>query len=216
MDEPNFITMVATCVIALVAVSGVVFTVFQLRAMRRSRDMQFSVQVLQELRAPEWVARYQQLYNAPRDVQAQERHACRQDFERILDRLEWIGIMIARRSVPGELAALLIGGLPLRCWYMLYEYIRRRRDERGHYARYVEDFTKRSVKFQIVYQPYKEWTKLKIRDEPEIELVPELIKMKILSEKELRWAKFKRRLQSIRNPKLRMPKDEWLKLRIPK
>ena len=135
----------------------------------------------------------------------------------ILDRLEWVGITVARGSIPIELAGLLIGGLPLRVWYMLSEYVERRRAERGHYARNTEDLVKRTLIFQIVRQPYTEWTKLTIGEKHTAELVPELVKMKILSKRELEWAKCKRRCRwwwkPWQRPKLRVPKHEWSELR---
>lgn len=213
MYDTNTITAIATCVLAFAAVFGGCFALRQLRAIRRSREMQFSVEVMQQLRAPEWIARYRLLYDSPRNAGLQETLPWRQDLELVLDRLEWIGITVARGSVPIQLAALLIGGLPLRVWYMLSEYVERRRAERGHYARNTEDLVRRTLKFQIVHQPYTEWTKLKIRGKDSVELVPELIKMKLLSKRELKWAKLKRRCRWQFKRKLRVPDDDWSKLR---
>jgi len=212
MASTNVATAIGTCILAGVAIVGGFIALRQLVGMRRSREMQFSVEVMQQLRTPEWVARYQVLYNSPRNAGLLEALPWHQDFELVLDKLEWIGITVATGSVPIRLPASLIGGLPLRVYYMLSEYVERRRAERGHYARNTEDLVRRTLKFQIVHQPYTEWTKLTTGGKDPVELVPELIKMKLLSKRELECAKLKRSCQWRFRRKLRVPDSDWSKL----
>ena len=205
--NPDLTTTICTIIIASVAISGVILSLHQLKAMRRSGDLQFAMQVIQELRSPHWINKFKQIYDTQGLDQIKTHKFLRNDSERVLDRLEWVGVMLARGSIPEDLTMKLIGGLPLRCWYKLGEYVKEVRKERGHYARFVEDFVRRSLKFQIAYVPREEWTKLNGK-----ELVHELLKMDIITTRELKVLKFKRHFWSMLNHKLRMNKEEWSKL----
>lgn len=207
--NPDLTTTIVTCIIAFVAILGVILSLHQLKSMRRSSDLQFAMQVMQELRSLEWTEKFKRIYDIQELNQIKTDNYLRNDSERALDRLEYVGIMLARGYIPEDLTVKLIGGLPLRCWYKLGEYVKEVRKERGHYARFMEDFVKRSLKFQIAYEPKEEWTKLNGK-----ELVHELLKMNIITIRELKILKFKRHLRSMLNHELRMNKEEWSKLKI--
>ena len=205
--NPDITTTIVTCIIAFVAILGVILSLHQLKAMRRSSDLEFAMQVIQELRSLEWIEKFKRIYDIQELNQIKTDIDLQNDSERVLDRLEWVGIMLARGSISEDLTVKLMGGLPLRCWYKLGEYVKEVRKERGHYARFMEDFVKRSLKFQIAHEPREEWTKLNGN-----ELVHELLKMNIITTRELKILKFKRHFRSMLNHKLRMNKEEWSKL----
>ena len=82
----------------------------------------------------------------------------------------------------------MFGGWPIRAWYRLGSYVIEKREQSGHYARYVEDFTKRSIKYQMKHYPKKEWTRLTVPNKPTEYLVEELTD-KLLSRSERIWAR---------------------------
>ena len=99
-----------------------------------------------------------------------------------------------------DIVMKLVGGLPIRVWYKLDKvgFIKDKREQRGHYARYAEYFTKKSIEYQIEYQPMEEWTKLNENKD----VLNELIKKKLISLKELRRLNFWRQFHALTNKKL--------------
>ncbi|MCZ7403030.1 MAG: hypothetical protein O8C61_12475 [Candidatus Methanoperedens sp.] len=206
-NNPNLASSFAALFIPLITFFGVVFTLSQLRVMRRSRDLEFALQVIKEIRSEDWIKKFIRIYKIQEPSKIKEDIGLVNDVERVLDRLEWIGIMLERDSIPEDLTMKLIGGLPLRCWYKLSAYVEEKRSDRGHYARFVEEFAKRSLKFQIVHEPKEEWTKLEKK-----ELVYELLKTNIIDSGELKYLKRKRYLLSMFDRKLKMTEEDWLNL----
>jgi hypothetical protein len=150
---------------------------WQVREMRRGRNADLVVQLFQQYRTTEAKQELEKVYKQPPEI-LEEWHKKDQavEIENILDRLEMLGILISQNVFDEELAIRLFGGMPVRSWYCLRSYIENRRKEQGHYARYVQEFAKRSIKYQIEHYPENEWTRLKKDSTPETNLVQELQK----------------------------------------
>lgn len=133
-------------------------TFLQLRSAQTRYKAQYGIDIMKELRTKEWRDRLRRIYSA--DYSRLKGTELESEAEYTLDKLEWVGIMLKEKVFPLNLVMMLIGGLPVRVWYKLFMLVDEKREERGHYAIYVEYFTKRALKYQIEYYPMGEWTKL--------------------------------------------------------
>ena len=169
----------------------VLITLLQLRATQTRDKAQYGIDIMKELRTKEWKERLGKIYST-NDSQLNGGEL-ESEAEYTLDKLEWVGIMLKEKVFPLNLVMKLIGGLPVRVWFKLFRLVDEKREERGHYAIYVEYFTKRALKYQIEYYPMGEWTKLRTE-----EILSELIiKGKLITVWILRLIYFKRWFHAI-------------------
>lgn len=187
----QIVAAIATWLLA----GGVVFAFQQVQQMRQGRNAQLAAQLYQQFRTPEAKQDFDKIYAiTPQILESWERAGQVAEVNYTLDSLEMLGLLISRGIFDETLAIRLFGGWPIRAWSRLSGYVERKRKEEGHYARYVEDFAKRSIKYQIEHYPKKEWTRLTIENKPTEYLVEEL-KDKLLSRRERGWAWFVRYLK---------------------
>jgi len=174
---------------------GIVFAIVQVQQMRQGRNAQLAVQLYQQFHTPDTKQDFDKIYKlTPTILKEWERAGQVTEVEYTLDSLEMLGILINRGIFDEALAIKLFGGWPIRAWSRLSGYVKRKRKERGHYARYAEDFAKRSIKYQIEHDPKDEWTSLTIRARKKENLVEDLAK-ELLSSRERGWAWFIRYLK---------------------
>lgn len=172
------------------------FTLFaiirQLRLNDKISRAQFGIEIMDKLRTEDWKNRLKEIYQA-KDDELKKDGKLVPEAEFTLDKFEWVGIMLNENIFPPNIVMKLIEGLPIRVWYKLDRvgFVKMRRKKRGHYARYAEYFTKKSIEYQIKYKPMEEWTKLDTEDE-------EAISSKIIKKKELISSQELRRLNRIR------------------
>lgn len=195
LDPINDILLAVTAVILLLTLLVIIYQLHQ--SLKISR-MQYGVLIMQELRTEKWREIFKNIYQAKNDEINDERKYL-PEVEYALDKFEWVGTMLDEHIFYTDLVMKLIGGLPIRVWYKLDEvgFVKKRRKERGHYAIFAEDFTKKSIEYQIKNMPMEEWTKLDNKD-----ILTELVKKKLISSKELWWLNLTRKKNSIRNRKL--------------
>ena len=208
---------VATSILAV----GIVFVFLQVRQAKRGTHAQLAVSLFKELRDKNILDTFREIYRLkPNDIRRLLTSTEKKDvklacsIEGVLDKFELLGALVAQGIIDERIAIESYGGPPvLRCLYQLGEnYIKEIRKQRGLFSKYVEDFAKRTVKYQIKHAPKDEWIHflkeipLK-RSEDRINLIEEL-KDKLLSSWELRWAKLIRRLRSICKPALRERQGE--------
>lgn len=202
----QIVAAIATWLLA----GGVVFVILQVQQMKRSTNAQLAVDLSRELRGIEVRENFLLIYRSIYEDNTLKDRKHRQELTEseyrkigdIVDLFELLGILVGRGIIDESLAIKLFKGPVIRCWTRLRQLIERRREDRGHYAKYFQDFAKLCVKYQMEHDSKNEWTKLQIDDEPP-EYVVEELKNELLSKKELRIAKLKRTLSSVRNHSLR-------------
>jgi len=190
------IEAIAACVTAFILSIAAIVAYLQVRTTRQTRNAQTAINLFQDLRKRESVETLRMIYNT--DYQggklinrATKKILSEEDLKKIgemLDRIELLGISVAHKALDEAFAMELFKGHPARCWVRLKEYIKAQRD-RGYYAEYVENFAKRSAKYQVRHYPTKKWTKLDGSD-----VVQEILKE--LSNNELRILRVKRFIRS--------------------
>ncbi len=188
-------TAIATMMGVFLALVGAWFAYRQLRGLRSQGDLEGAKAIMEELRRPDTVDTIRELYATVPD--ATRFHPRIQEFERVLDRLEWLGIMLGSGVINKKLCMTLAGAMAPRVWYVMEGYISLRGGQRGRYARNVRYLTKRSIQYQIKSEPRGEWPKLRIPDSrTEIDLVPVLLERGILTPWQFssakRWRRIKR------------------------
>jgi len=160
MCEVNWqaVEAVGTCAGVVVLVIAAVLALWkEFPEARRTRHAQAAMDIFRELRSQEQKDRLKGIENLQTEDIPPEMEA---DIGRVLDGLELLGAMVAARQVDEDVALRLVRGAPLRCWYKLRKYIAKRRDGRGHYARYMEYYAHLSLKYQYEKVPEAEWTRL--------------------------------------------------------
>jgi hypothetical protein len=197
---------IATCILA----GGILFVILQIWEQRRGRNAQLAISLSQEFRGIETREIFRLIYYSiyedgilkdTRSGQQLSESEYRKVAD-VIDKLEFIGVLVAGGIVDASLAINLFKGPSIRCWACLSGFIEGRREERGHYARYFQDFVKRSVKYQIEHDPRKEWTKLTLDKSLEKALVNEL-QFELLSPYERRIGYNKRWVKSLFVTRLR-------------
>ena len=191
---------IATCVLAV----SIFLAIWQAGEARRNRNAQLAVDLSQEFRGIETreVFRliYYSIYEGDDVLKDRRRGQQLNELEYrkvadVIDRMELVGVLVARGIVDESLAIGLFKRPLIGCWARLSGFIDRRREERGYYARYFQDSAKRCVKYQIEHDPRKEWIKLTIDNQPEEDLVKQL-QYELLSPFERRTAYGKRWVRS--------------------
>jgi len=201
----NTLGSLATWVLA----GSVWFAFWGIIEARRSTYAQVAVDLFQELRSDRTLKILRFIYSLKADEDVQKLPSIdKHSIDHVLDRLEMLGALVAQGIVNDRLAIEAYGGPPvLKCWYKLRGYINSVRDDRGLFCKYVEDFARRTVAYQIKHAPKDEWIhflkEIPVkRDEDRVNLI-ETLKSELLSKKELRIAKLKRTLRSTCNKSLR-------------
>jgi ribosomal protein S6 len=189
-----------TAIGIFVFVVGIGIAIWQIIEARRGRNAQLVAQLYQSLRTEKSKRILRKIYYAdPSKVKATVR---KEEIERVLDDISLIGLLVHRHIFDNTLAIRVFMPWGIRCWYKLNEYIKKIREERGqYYAKNLEDFAKRCVKYQIEHDPKEQWVCLTINGTHK-NLVEEL-KDTLLTEREFRIVKLKRTLRSIWKSSLR-------------
>lgn len=188
---------------------GIFLAFWQIREARKSTNAQVAIDLFRELRSDRTLEILRFIYSlkAEEDVQklpSTDKHG----IDHVLDRLEMLGVLVAQGIVNDRLAIEAYGGPPvLKCWYKLRGYINSVRNGRGLFCKYVEDFARRTVNYQIKHAPKSEWIhflkEIPVkRDEDKINLI-ETLKGELLSPWEQRFAYLERRIRSVLNKELR-------------
>jgi len=196
-----------------VLAGGIVLVFWQIVEARRSTNAEVAVELFRGLRSAEMLETLRFIYRLkPKDIR--NLHAIdKNNIESVLDKFELLGALVKQGIIDDRLAIEAYGGPPvLKCWYQLGEnYIKEIRKQRGLFCKYVEDFARRTMKYQIKHAPKDEWvhflkeTPVK-RDEDRINLI-ETLKDELLSPRERRQAMCIRHLRSIYKPALRNKKQ---------
>ncbi len=159
---------------------GIWFAFLQVRQTKRSTQAQIAVELFQELRSAQVLETLRFIYRLkPEDIQ--NMHAIdKNNIGSVLDKFELLGALVAQGIIDERIAIEAYGGPPvLKCWYQLGEnYIKKVREQRGLFCKYVEDFAARTFDYQRRRLHKKdEWIQFygKEGDEP-INLVEEFIK----------------------------------------
>lgn len=197
---------IATCVLAI----GILFVIWQIWEERRGRNAQVAISLYQEFRGIETREIFRLIYYSIyengmlKDTRSGQKLS-EVEYRKVadvIDRLEFLGVLVAGGIIDASLAINLFKGPAIRGWACLSGFIERRREERGHYARYFQDFVKRSVRYQIEHDPREEWTKLTI-DEPLEEDLVNGLQFELLSPYERRIGYSKRWAKSLFLTRLR-------------
>ena len=209
----NMIAAIATWVLA----GGIFFVFWQIMEARRSTHAQVAVDLFQELRSDRTLEILRFIYSLKADEDVQKLPSIdKHSIDHVLDRLEMLGALVAQGIVNDRLAIEAYGGPPvLKCWYKLRGYIKSVRDDRGLFCKYVEDFARRTVAYQIKHAPKDEWIhflkEIPVkRDEDKINLI-ETLKGELLSRsrRERGWCWFLRYL----NHPCWLCQEQWPKKR---
>jgi len=199
---------IATCVVA----AGIVFAIWQVWETRRGRNAQLAASLFQELRSSASKETLRLIYGAIYEDGMLKHKESSQPLTEVeeskvgdmLDKIELLGVSVAHGILDKDLATDLFRGHPVRCWYILSDYIEDRAKERGYFGGYVKDFAKRSIKRQINCIPRDQWTTLKIDVMPSENVVEKLLEdSRLLSRCEQRIAFSKRLVKSIFVKRLR-------------
>jgi len=144
---------IATCVAAV----GIIIAIWQVRETRRGRNAEVAVNLFRELRSSTSKDALRLIYNSIYEDGILKHKKSNQQLSGIeenkagdmLDRIELLGVLVARSILDKGLAMDLFKGHPTRCWYRLGDYIEDTAKKRGYFGGYVKDFAKRSIKYQI-------------------------------------------------------------------
>jgi len=204
----NMLGVFATWVLA----GGIFFVFWQIMEARRSTNAEVAVGLSQELRDKDVLNTLREIYeHKPSDLKRlvnsskENDKELRHRIEHVLDKLELLGALAAQGIIEEQIAIEVYGGpTALKCWYQLQEFIDGVRADRGIFCKYVQDFTKRTLKFQIKHYPKEQWTRFHRGDKGGWEnVIEELLKGELLSPCEQKQAMFFRHLRSIYKPALR-------------
>lgn len=196
----------------MAAVGAVWWGVLQWRLRKReARGLESASKFSEEVRRPEAINVLKSLYSA--DPKTVGGHSSIQEFERVLDRLEWLGMLLRKRAVSEDVCMMLGAALALRVWYVMQQYIVEMNEQRGRYARNVRFLVESATEYQIKHEPRSEWPRLRVPTmDRAVDLVPEILRSGILCRRKFTKAK-KYRLCRIRwNASLRMLNEEWAEL----
>ena len=149
---------ISTSVGVLLIIASLIFAARQVREAERGRHATFIIDLYKVLRSPESLDTARKIYKLKNidEITPQLRIG----IEHIMDNLELLGLLVATGLADKGLSLRLMRAQPLRCWYKLEQFILNVRTEQGHYARFLEDYVIRSVKYQTKKVPKEQWTKL--------------------------------------------------------
>lgn len=160
---------IATCVIAV----GMFIAILQLYLTKQNLKVQQAANLLaifKEIRNPETKKTLRLVYSLTFDANSNElKYVSSEDkltseelneINNLLDRLELLGLLSCHGLISQSKAIEGYGGAPVRVWYKLNEYIKYERRHRGSYAEHLQEFVRRSIKYQVQYQPREKWTHL--------------------------------------------------------
>ena len=130
----------ATCILA----GGIFFAIWQIMEARRSTNAQIAVDLFRELRGYETIERFRSIYGLkPVDFKWSLPADKKKDIDDVLGKFELVGALAAIKIINKKLAIEPYGGpAALRCWYILHQYIKEVRDNRGYYCANYEGFTR--------------------------------------------------------------------------
>ncbi|MFC1990545.1 hypothetical protein ACFLU9_00130 [Chloroflexota bacterium] len=134
-----------------VLAAGVVFAILQIREARKSTNAQIAMDLFKELRDEETIKKLRMIYNSvydvskPIDIKDLRCHE-KNDIDFVIDRFDVLGVLVDKGIVDDKLAIDVYAGTPsLRCWYILREYIKEVRKERGYFGDNLEGFARLSL-----------------------------------------------------------------------
>ena len=175
---------------------GIFFVFWQIMEARRSTHAQVAVDLFRELRSDRTLEILRFIYNLKAEEDVQKLSSIdKHGIDHVLDRLEILGALVAHGIIDERIAIEAYGGPPvLKCWYKLRGYINGVRNGRGLFCKYVEDFARRTVKYQIKHAPKDEWIHFlkqipPTQDKDKINLIEEF-KGNLLSRRERGWSWF--------------------------
>jgi hypothetical protein len=121
----------------------------QLREIKRTRRAQLPLPVFQELRARDCHQALSYIYrNVDRSNPIVDGYTRRQ-IGLIVDRLELVGILVAKGMIEEDFAMKVTRSSALRFWYVIGKYLKQLPKERGHYAIFVEDYVRRCLQYEL-------------------------------------------------------------------
>lgn len=149
-----------------VLAGGVFFIFWQIMEARRGTHAQVAVELFRELRSNETLKNLRFIYGLKpeeiKDLLDEGPDQNKDKLEKIvhvLDRFELLGALVKQGIIDERLAIEAYGGPPVvKCWYQLGElYIKEIRKQRGLFCKYVQDFARRTVRYQLKRAPKDEW-----------------------------------------------------------
>ena len=132
---------------------GVVFAIWQVRQARLSTNAQIAMDLFKELRDEETIKKLRMIYDSvydlskPLDIKDLKDHEEKKnDIDFVIDRFDVLGVLVDKGIVDDKLAIDAYAGTPsLRCWYILREYIKEVRKDRGYFGDNLEGFARLSL-----------------------------------------------------------------------
>jgi len=180
----------------------------QLAETRKSTNAQIAMDLFKELRDEETIKKLRVIYDSvydmskPIDIKDLKGHK-KNDIDFVIDRFDVLGVLVDKGIVDDKLADVYAGTPSLRCWYILREYIKEVRKERGYFGDNLEGFARLSLehfkKTHIKVKFYK-----KYEEDKGIDLVERLQEKvlqprcfeKIKKDREEQWEKEKKQSDS--------------------
>lgn len=171
LDLPAFLTLVSTAAI----VAGLVFAGLQVRLAQQQRKRDSAIQLMQSFRTPEIVSGIVTIIDLPGGLSKRELQARLgdklNDVLLLLLSLEAVGILVAKREVPIELADDFFSGPIIIGWQKLERYIRDMRAEMqvDTTCEYFQFLAEQLIKRQNsrpcppAYVEYHDWVPRKVR-----------------------------------------------------
>lgn len=138
----------------------------QAEVARNSMKAQIAVELFEMLRHANILDTFRKIYDLePADVRrvvAGKNKAdviLRQQIGGILDKFELLGALVHQGIIDEHIAIEVYGGPSvLKCWYQLGDdYIKKIREKRGLFCKYVEDLAARTFNFQREHCSKEEW-----------------------------------------------------------
>lgn len=181
----------------------VAFAYLQLREARKSTKAQIAVELFRELRSNQTLEKLRSIYSLkPEEIKRLSKEEMENNKEKhekinhVLDRFELLGALVKQGIIDERLAIEAYGGPPvLKCWYKLGEhFIKEIRKQRGLFCKYVQDFAKCTVEYQLKHVPKDEWIyfleEIPLRRDGDRVNLIEILKGELLSGRECFWAWF--------------------------
>jgi hypothetical protein len=183
-----------------ILVCGIIIAIWQISESRRTTNAQLAVDILEKFKEKEIIDILEEIYNLDeidkqylkdqpienislRRLYSEKRHRINQ----VLYRIDLLAALVKRGIIEDKLAIeIYFGASVLRCWYQLGDvYIKELRKQRGIFCIAIDDFVKRSLRFQIENMSPEQWTRLSRIGKDPVCLVDELIqKGNLFSESE--------------------------------
>ncbi len=138
----------------------------QAEVSRNSMKAQIAVELFDMLRHTNILDTFRKIYNLePAQVRRLLEHpnkadvVLRQQIGGVLDKFELLGALVHQGIIDEHIAIEVYGGPSvLKCWYQLgADYIKRVREKRGLFCKYVEDLASRTFNYQRKSASKEEW-----------------------------------------------------------